>query len=110
MIGLIHITQYIYRTHSYIVILMKKHTLILLIVLLGIHIPASAKMLDMNLSEAINKKMVKMDAVNTSGRYVGKTTKLSVTNMSESALHLKVDLGMILKPSDSAYQPLGAGR
>jgi len=47
-----------------------------------------------------------MDAVNTSGRYVGKTTKLSVTNTSESVLHLKVDLGMILKPADSAYQPL----
>lgn len=59
-----------------------------------------------SLSEAIKDNSVKLHAVNFAGQYNGKTTKLYITNNTKSVLQITVDLGMILKPEDSAYQPM----
>ena len=60
----------------------------------------------MKLSEALTRKLVKMDAVNTTGHYTGKSIKLTLTNNSNSSIEIMVDLGMILKPDNPAFQPL----
>ena len=59
-----------------------------------------------DLSEAIADKSVIMEAVNFEGRYVGKTTRLSVTNTTKEVLQLKINPGVILKPNEDGYQPM----
>ena len=67
---------------------------------------AAPELLHMNLADAIKSKMATMDAINTEGKYKGKTTKLTVKNTTASILQLKIDQGIILKPDDPKYQPL----
>ena len=83
---------------------MKKAPLFLLLILL----PAAlfGEVVKMDLSDAIKNHAVKMSAVNFAGLYKGKTTRLTVTNNNNSAIMLKINLGVILKPDDSSYQPM----
>ena len=67
---------------------------------------AFAASTSMNLSDALKKEVVKMEAVNTKGNYTGKSVKLTITNNSNASLEIKVNLGIILKPSNPAFQPL----
>ncbi len=60
----------------------------------------------MNISDAIKSRFVKMTAVNFKGGYTGTSVRLSVTNLKKDSLDLTVDLGIILKPEDSGYQPM----
>ena len=60
----------------------------------------------MNLSEALRKEIVKLEAVNITGNYKGKAVKLTITNNSSSSIELKIDMGIILKPENPAFQPL----
>lgn len=65
-----------------------------------------AETIKMELGEAINKHLVKMDAVNFKGNYTGKSMKLTITNLQKSTMVLKVTPGIILKADDSSYQPM----
>lgn len=81
-----------------------KNTLSILFLLLPfIGLSGSVKM---DLSEALRNNSVKLEAVNVSGTYRGQTTKLMISNNTKSVLQIKVDVGMILKPEDSSYQPM----
>jgi hypothetical protein len=60
----------------------------------------------MDLSEALKNKKVTMNAVNLAGRYTGKTTKLTIKNISSEELHLKIDLGIFLLPDTPGFQPM----
>ena len=60
----------------------------------------------MNLSEALKDNSVRLEAVNYDGSYQGKTTKLQITNTTKSVIQLKVNLGIILSPDNSACQPM----
>ena len=66
----------------------------------------SATTVKMNLSDAIKNNTVKAEGVNFEGGYVGKTTKLMITNNTKSVMQIKVDIGVIFKPDDDAYQPM----
>jgi len=59
-----------------------------------------------NLSDAINKHVISMDAVTTAGKYTGKSLKLKLTNTGSATLDVKVDVGVILKTSDPGYTQL----
>lgn len=83
---------------------MQKPTIILLCFIFVPYI-VSGKLLRMELSEAIKSKMVVVDGVNN-GSYKGKSTRLSISNTTESTLQLNVNLGIILKPESPDYQPL----
>lgn len=83
---------------------MKK--LLALICLCCIPAGLMATTLKKTLSEAIADKSIQLDAVNYEGAYLGKTTRLMVTNNTKNVLQLKVDLGVILKPADPDYQPM----
>ncbi len=65
-----------------------------------------AKTININLSEAIEKKMVTTEGVNINGNYMGKTMSLSVTNISKETLVIKVDNGVVFKPEDPINQPM----
>jgi hypothetical protein len=80
----------------------------LLVLLALVFIPAWGQSATMkkNLSDAVKDKSITLKAVNFAGRYQGKTTKLMITNNTKSVLQITVDLGVILKPEDSAYQPM----
>lgn len=67
---------------------------------------AFATSIKTDLSDAIKDKTIKLDAVNVAGRYIGKTTKLVLTNTTKSVLQVKINLGVILSPDDSDYQPM----
>ena len=60
----------------------------------------------MDLSEALKNNTIKLEAINFKGLYQGKTTRLSITNNTKSAVEIKVDLGTILKPEEPGYQPM----
>ncbi len=80
----------------------------LLVLLALVFFPAWGQSATMkkNLSDAIKDNSVKMEAVNFAGQYNGKTTKLIITNNTKSVLQITVNLGIILNPSDSSYQPM----
>ncbi len=65
-----------------------------------------AETMKMDLTEAISKHLVKMDAVNFKGNYTGKSMKLTITNLQKSTMVLKVTPGIILKADDTSYQPM----
>lgn len=58
------------------------------------------------MSEAIFSNKIAIVARNIDGHYKGKTTALKVTNKTNKELDITVDLGAILKPDDSIYQPM----
>ena len=66
----------------------------------------SAKLVKADLSEAIKNRSVSLEAVNTEGRYKGKTTKLRITNTEKFVQQITVNLGVILKPDDTGAQPM----
>ena len=84
---------------------MKKITCLLLLILLpGL---LSASMIKMTVSDAVKNKLIKLSAVNTEGKYMGQSVTLTVTsNNKKDSLGLTVDLGIILKPDNSQYQPM----
>ena len=65
-----------------------------------------AKVVKVNLSDAIKDKWVSMDAINFEGKYKGKTTNLKIANTSKNDLDVKVNLGIFLKPDDNSCQPM----
>ncbi len=83
---------------------MKKLLLLLFVTMLpGI---AICETLKVNLSDAIKNHTVNLEANDSRGGYQGKTSTLTIINTTKSVLIVKVNLGIILKPEDSAYQPL----
>ncbi len=83
---------------------MKK--LLLFLVLLPAYSHCFAEIVKIGLSEALKTRMVVMEAVNTAGAYKGKTTKITLTNNTANPLQVKIELGTILRPDDSFYQPM----
>ena len=83
---------------------MKRIILLTLIAILPLF--AFAASTSMKLSDALKKEIVRLEAVNTTGNYKGKAVKLTITNNSGSSIDLKVDMGIILKPENPAFQPL----
>ncbi len=84
---------------------MRQAILIIIAILLTTNC-LMAKTITINLSEAIEKKMVTTEGVNISGDYMGKTMSLSVTNISQETLVIKVENGVIFKPEDPKNQPM----
>lgn len=80
--------------------------LLVLIALVFIPILSQSATVKKSLSDAIKDNSVSLRAVNFAGRYQGKTTKLVITNNTKSVLQITVNLGVILKPEDSVYQPM----
>ncbi len=68
----------------------------------------SAAIRNLKISDAIKNKVIKLTAINTLGQYSGKAIKLTATSVrkEKDSLNLIVDIGIILKPADSAYQPM----
>ena len=66
----------------------------------------SATTVKMDLSAAIKNNTVKAEGINFKGGYIGKTTKLMIANNTKSVVQLRVDIGVIFKPDDDAYQPM----
>ena len=80
--------------------------LVQLTVAILLHSMAYAKIDKLKLSDAMKAESVNMEAINFQGKYVGKTTRLKITNKERYALTVQVDLGLILKPNDTADQPM----
>ena len=85
---------------------MKRLAFFLLLSLYFLQNTTTAKTVSIDLSDAINNKSVRMSAVNFKGAYVGKTTRLHITNLSENTLQVKVNLGVILAPENPYMQPM----
>ncbi len=83
---------------------MKKALFFLVAVLLPELMSASVH--SMSISDAVRNKIIKLSGVNFKGSYTGRSVRLTVTNLKNDSLDLKVDLGLILKPDDSSYQPM----
>lgn len=83
---------------------MKKYFSVLIALLLPLVLQASKR--TMNMTDAIKGHFVKMTAVNFKGGFTGTSVRLSVANLKKDSLDLTVDLGIILKPEDSSYQPM----
>lgn len=69
-------------------------------------LPLKAAVGIISLNEAIKTKMVKFSAANTTGAYQGKTTTVVLVNNSRDILKVKIDVGTVLTPDSSAYQPM----
>lgn len=83
---------------------MKRIFSILSFVLLpGLLLAANKKT---GLADALKNKTINMEAVNFMGLYLGKSTRLTITNNTKSTLEIKVDMGAILKPEEPSYQPM----
>jgi hypothetical protein len=67
---------------------------------------SEANVHSMNISDAIKNKVVKVNGVNFNGSYTGRSVKLTVANLKRDSLDLTIDLGVILKPDDTSYQPM----
>lgn len=80
-------------------------TLILIVLFLPV-VKLQAAVGIISLSEAIKTKMVKFSASNTTGAYQGKTTTVILANNSRDVLKVKIDVGTILTPDSSSYQPM----
>lgn len=83
---------------------MKK--LLALLAVAGAPFVALSAVIKMDLDKAIKSHDIKMEAINYEGRYVGKTTRLMLTNNNNSPIQVKVNVGMILRPDDTTYQPM----
>ena len=83
-----------------------KHLSILLLALCVVPVAVFARFKRITLVEAIASHEVTLAAVNVSGSFQGKTTKVVLTNQSKQALGVVVELGTILKPADSINQPM----
>lgn len=60
-----------------------------------------------NMSDAIKGHLIKLNAVNILGAYTGSAVQLILTNNDrKDSLDVTVNLGIILKPEDTAYQPM----
>lgn len=81
-----------------------KHLLVSVSLLLSL--ASAGKTIDVDLSAGITEKKVRITATNLDGHYKGKTTALSITNITGNDLKVTVDLGIILRPSDSTDQPM----
>ena len=85
---------------------MKKLALVLLLSAFCGQFIANGKTVNMDLSVALKEKKVTMTAINTEGTFTGKSTKLTIRNITNDDLHIKVDLGIILQPVEPGYQPM----
>jgi hypothetical protein len=83
---------------------MKKILFFLTVMLLPVL--SHANVYNMNISDAVKNKFVKVSGVNFKGAFTGQSVRLTVNNLKTDSLNLTVDLGLILKPDDSAYQPM----
>ncbi len=59
-----------------------------------------------DLSASVADGRVKLEAVNFAGRYVGKTTRLILTNTTKQIISVTIDPGVILKPAVFQDQPM----
>jgi len=71
-------------------------------------IDAGAAIRIMKMSEAVTKKIVSVDGINTLGRYTGYALKLTAKTLKKEkdTIELLVDVGMIMKPDDTSCQPM----
>ena len=62
----------------------------------------------MKITEAIAKKIIAFDGVNTLGNYTGPALKLiaKTTKKEKDSIILLIDVGIIMKPDDTSYQPM----
>lgn len=82
---------------------------VLLVVLMLISaIDGGAAIRAMKMSEAVARKIVSVDGINTRGHYVGFALKLSAKTLKKEkdTIALLVDVGLIMKPDDSTCQPM----
>lgn len=59
-----------------------------------------------DLSATVADGRVKLEAVNFAGKYIGKTTRLTLTNTTKQIISVTVDAGVILKPVMVEDQPM----
>ena len=83
---------------------MKK--LLSFLLVLALPFITQAKITNMNFSDAIRNKVIKLNAINFAGNYTGKSVRLNMTNLKADSLNITVDLGVILKPDSPAFQPM----
>jgi hypothetical protein len=69
-----------------------------------------AKITNMNFSDAIRNKVIKLNAVNFAGNYTGKSVRLNMTNLKADSLNITVDPGVILKPDSTCVPAHGTSR
>jgi hypothetical protein len=58
------------------------------------------------LSDAIENGAISLQAVNFAGKYIGKTTRLTLTNTTKQIISVTIDAGVILKPVMVEDQPM----